>query len=221
MELNISLEWNWIKNHFPLTILIVNRTLCPGRSCRGGRAVLWSEIHRGVLQTEVLKVPELPDGTQVSLQWWIFLRGPRLGPGSAVQIIQLWQPQQTRPLPDLTTQIEGQERIMRTHCTEIIIPWLPWCRSYNWPDKPFTPGGGGYDDLYSGEFNWYWFPDSRNKGKSTDNWYPLIIISFCFHNIPDYTMDLSPGHPIEVGPLFLVLGHKISTVDGSHICWMK
>ena len=25
-------------------------------------------------------------------------------------------------------------------------------------------------------------------------------------------MDLHPGHPIEVGPLFLVLGHKISTV---------
>ena len=40
----------------------------------------------------------------------------------------------------------------------------------------------------------------------------LIIISFRFSfHIPDFTMDLHPGHPIEVGPLFLVLGHKIST----------
>ena len=33
-------------------------------------------------------------------------------------IIHRWQPQQTRPLPDLTTQIEGQRWIMRTDLTD-------------------------------------------------------------------------------------------------------
>ena len=75
-----------------------------------------SEIYRGVLQTEVLKVPELPDGTQVSLQRWIFVRAPRLGRVSAELIIHRWQPQQTRPLPDYTDT--GQGQIMRTTFTE-------------------------------------------------------------------------------------------------------
>ena len=96
--IKVSLQWSWLKNQFVLTILVVNRTSCG---------------ERGVLQTEVLKVPELPDGTQVSLQWWIFVRAGRpVGPVYPELVIHRWQPQQTRPLPDDTDT--GQGRIMRT-----------------------------------------------------------------------------------------------------------
>ena len=115
MELNISLGWNWIKNHFPLTILIVNRTRWPALCCCGGcRGVVCSEISRGVLQTEVLKVPELPDGTQVSLQRWIFLRGRQTGPGVrwADYLPVTASADQTVTWLDYTDS--GQEEIMRT-----------------------------------------------------------------------------------------------------------
>ena len=99
MKLNISLEWSWIKDHFALTILIVNRTC-------------WEE--RVALQTEVLKVPGPPDGTEVSLQWWIFARAEDWR-----ECVPSWLSiggSLSRPDRYLTTQI--QARGMRTTFTD-------------------------------------------------------------------------------------------------------
>ena len=207
--IKISLQWSWLKNQFVLTILVVNRTSCG---------------ERGVLQTEVLKVPELPDGTQVSLQWWIFVRAGR----PVARCIQSWLSiagSLSRPDRYLTTQIQARGGSWGQHFLMIIF-W--WRRTFSRPaetiHKQLVTDGGEWIIKPTVDLILITRSDFRNKGKSSDydkiKLLSTFLFMFSFH-IPDSTMALSPGHSIEVGPLFLVLGHKISTVDASHICWVK
>ena len=169
MELNISLEWNWIKNHFPLTILIVNRTRWPARCCCGGcRGVVCSEISRGVLQTEVLKVPELPDGTQVSLQWWIFVRAGR----PVARCIQSWLSiagSLSRPDRYLTTQIQARGGSWGQHFLMIIFWWRRTCsRPAETIHKQMITNGGERIIKPRVDLILITRSDFRNKGKSPD-----------------------------------------------------
>ena len=127
MELNISLEWNWIKNHFSLSLLIVNRTRCPST------LLLWW-AWCGARSSEVFcrlrysRYQSYRMGLKSASSGGYFWEDARLGPGSAGLIISRWQPQQTRPLPDLTTQTQARRRSWGQ--PETWWPGLAWAYSY-------------------------------------------------------------------------------------------
>ena len=160
-----SLQWSWLKNQFVLTILVVNRTSCG---------------ERGVLQTEVLKVPELPDGTQVSLQWWIFVRAGR----PVARCIQSWLSiagSLSRPDRYLTTQIQARGGSWGQHFLMIIF-W--WRRTFSRPaetiHKQLVTDGGEWIIKPTVDLILITRSDFRNKGKSSDYDKIKLLSTFLF-----------------------------------------